>query len=57
MVATSSSNLPNGAIRVTIVYIVAIRRRQHMTNFLLGLLIGVVLGRLFDLWVDWKYPK
>lgn len=28
-----------------------------MTNFMLGLLIGVVLGRLFDLWVDWKYKK
>ena len=28
-----------------------------MTSFILGLLIGAVLGRTFDLWVDWKYPK
>jgi hypothetical protein len=28
-----------------------------MTAFLLGLMIGIVIGRAFDLWVDWKYKK
>ena len=28
-----------------------------MTLFMLGLLVGVVIGRAFDLWVGWKYPK
>jgi len=28
-----------------------------MTAFLAGLMIGIVIGRAFDLWVDWKYKK
>ena len=28
-----------------------------MEMFLMGLIVGVVVGRAFDLWVDWKYKK
>jgi len=28
-----------------------------MTAFLFGLMLGIVIGRAFDLWVDWKYKK
>ena len=28
-----------------------------MEMFLMGLIVGVVIGRAFDLWVDWKYKK
>lgn len=26
-----------------------------MEAFLIGLVIGIVIGRAFDLWVEWKY--
>ena len=28
-----------------------------MTTFLMGLLIGMVIARAFDLWVNFKYEK
>jgi hypothetical protein len=28
-----------------------------MTAFLAGLLVGMLIARAFDLWVDWKYKK
>ena len=28
-----------------------------MSNFFIGLLIGIAIGRLLDFWVDWKYPR
>jgi len=28
-----------------------------MTAFLAGLMIGIVIGRAFEIWVDWKYKK
>jgi hypothetical protein len=26
-------------------------------SFLIGLMIGVLMGRAFEMWVDWKYKK
>lgn len=26
-------------------------------SFLIGLMIGVLIGRGFEMWVDWKYKK
>jgi hypothetical protein len=26
-------------------------------SFLMGLMIGILLGRAFEMWVDWKYKK
>jgi len=28
-----------------------------MISLLLGILVGIVIGRSFDIWVDWKYPN
>jgi hypothetical protein len=28
-----------------------------MELFLIGLMVGLVIGRAFDVWVDWKYKK
>jgi hypothetical protein len=28
-----------------------------MTSFLVGLMVGMLIARAFDLWVDWKYKK
>jgi len=28
-----------------------------MELFLIGLMIGIILGRVFEMWVDWKYKK
>ena len=30
---------------------------MSMESFLIGLMVGVLIGRAFDLWVDWKYKK
>lgn len=29
----------------------------QMETFLIGLMIGVLIGRVFEMWVDWKYKK
>jgi hypothetical protein len=31
--------------------------RCTMTEFLLGLMVGIIIGRAFELWVNWKYKK
>jgi len=28
-----------------------------MTAFLAGLAIGIIIGRAFEIWIDWKYKK
>ena len=30
---------------------------MSMESFLIGLMVGILIGRAFDLWVDWKYKK
>jgi gas vesicle protein len=30
---------------------------MSMESFLIGLMVGVLIGRAFDVWVDWKYKK
>jgi len=30
---------------------------MSMESFLIGLMVGVLIGRVFDVWVDWKYKK
>jgi len=26
-------------------------------SFLIGLMVGIIIGRVFEVWVDWKYKK
>jgi uncharacterized membrane-anchored protein YhcB (DUF1043 family) len=30
---------------------------RWLTAFLIGLMVGIVIGRAFEIWVDWKYKK
>ena len=32
-------------------------QEDKMFAFSMGLLFGIVLGRAFEIWVDWKYKK
>jgi hypothetical protein len=36
---------------------VSTQQEDRMETFLIGLMVGIIIGRAFDIWVDWKYKK
>jgi hypothetical protein len=33
------------------------QQEDRMETFLIGLMVGIIIGRAFEMWVDWKYKK